>query len=104
MWRGIASGVTVPEFNLVRASTMSCIFIASYTEAATPVNGPAVGDRPWLRRTNCGDAKCRRYSPSVATVHSPGEPSMAAASAAALGPGDRLWETIGSVTGPIASL
>ena len=28
------------------AHTMSCIF--SYTETATPLNGPAVGDRPWL--------------------------------------------------------
>ena len=23
----------------------------------------AVGDRPWLRGTNCGDATCRRWSP-----------------------------------------
>ena len=41
------------------------------TEAATPVNGPAVQDHLWLWGTNCGDAKCRRWSPgpSVAAVH-----------------------------------
>ena len=50
----------VPEFN---TRTMSCIFTVA-TEAATPVNGPVVGDRrPWLWGTNCGDAKCRRLSP-----------------------------------------
>ena len=27
------------------------------------VNGPAVEDQPWLWGTNCGDAKCHRWSP-----------------------------------------
>ena len=31
----------VPEFNIMRTRTMSCIYLA--TEAAKPVNGPAVG-------------------------------------------------------------
>ena len=41
---------------------MSCIFTVA-TEAATPVNGLVVGDRPWLWGTNSGDAKCHRWSP-----------------------------------------
>ena len=39
------------------------IYSFLFTEAATPVNGPAVGDRLWLEGTNCGDAKCCRWSP-----------------------------------------
>ena len=50
------------------------------------MNGPTVGDRPWLWGTNCDDAQCRRWSP-LDQVWQPcmvrGGPSMAAA----LGPG-----------------
>ena len=41
---------------------MSCMVYLA-TEAATPLNGPVVGDRPWLGGTNCDDAKCRRWPP-----------------------------------------
>ena len=37
---------------------------------------------PAARGTNCGDAKCHRWSPhepSVAAMHGPGGPSIAAA-------------------------
>ena len=50
-----------------------------------PVNGPAVGDRPWLGGPNVVmlSAVDDPPGPSVAAVHGLGRPSMAAA----LGPG-----------------
>ena len=52
------------------------------------MNGPAVGDCPWLLGTNCGDAKCRRWSPWIkcGSHARSGGPSMAAA----LGPGEPI--------------
>ena len=62
--------------------------------SVTPVNGLAVGGRPWLWGTKCADAKCLRWSPwtkcgshaqSGGTIH---------------GSRTQSGGTIGSVTGP----
>ena len=62
------------------------------------MNGPAVGDHPWLCGTNCGDAKCRRWSP----LDQVWQPCMVRGDHPWLphlvrGGGD-CWGTIGSVT------
>ena len=76
---------------------MSCtVYLA--TEAATPLNSPAVGDRLWLGGTNFDDAKYRRWSP----LDQVWQPCMVLGDhpwLPHLVHGDRLWETIDSVTG-----
>ena len=69
----------------MKTRRMSCVFIAILKQPATPVNGLAMGDHPWLGgpmvvMLSAVDAP---PGPSVAAVHGPEGPSMAAA----LGPG-----------------
>ena len=73
---------------------MQChVYLA--TEAATPLNGTVMGDRPWLGGPTAVmlSAIDGPPGPSMAAVHGPRGPSMAAA----LGLGTDCGGTIGSM-------
>ena len=83
-------GVYIPEFKIVRTRTTSCIFSYWSSHRPEPVNSSAVGDRRWLGGTNCGNAKCRRWShldqvwqPCMVRGDHPWLPHLVR--------GDRLW-------------
>ena len=68
----------VPKFTIVRTCTMHVMYVQLLKQPRQSVNGPVVGDRPWLWGTNCADANFISAAdgpprPNVAAMHDPGD-------------------------------